>query len=92
MLVHADAFTRVRSAFARDDAPVAMFGSYDDRPETRGLVAGFRNLLHHVVHQRSAGEVRTFWAGLGALRREDFDAGGGFDPDRYPCPSCDVVP
>ncbi len=31
-------------------------------------MAAFRNLLHHVVHQRSAGDVESFWAGIGAVR------------------------
>ena len=91
VLVHADVFTRVRHGFARDEGLVALFGSYDDRIATRGTVAAFRNLLHHVVHQRSAGEVRSFWAGLGAVRRPAFDAVGGFDADRYPHPSIEDI-
>ena len=91
VLVHADVFTRVRHAFARDEGLVALFGSYDDRIATRGTVAAFRNLLHHVVHQRSAGEVRSFWAGLGAVRRPAFDAAGGFDAGRYPRPSIEDI-
>ena len=54
-------------------------------------MAAFRNLLHHVVHQRSAGHVRSFWAGLGAVRRTAFDAAGGFDAERYPQPSIEDV-
>lgn len=70
---------------------MALFGSYDDRIATDSTVAAFRNLLHHVVHQRSAGEVRSFWAGLGAVRRPVFDAVGGFDADRYPHPSIEDI-
>lgn len=91
VLVHADAFTRVRHAFAADDELVGLFGSYDDHVATHGTVAAFRNLLHHVVHHRSAGEVRSFWAGLGAVRRSAFEAVGGFDTDRYPHPSIEDV-
>jgi hypothetical protein len=79
VLVHADVLTRVRSTFACDPGLVALFGSYDSRVATNGTVAAFRNLLHHVVHQRSGGEVRTFWTGVGAVRRQAFDAAGGFD-------------
>jgi hypothetical protein len=79
VLVHADVFTRVRRAFARDQSLVALFGSYDDHVATRGPVAGFRNLLHHIVHQRSAGEVCSFWAGLGAVSRLELDFVLGFD-------------
>ena len=54
-------------------------------------MAAFRNLLHHVVHQRSAGDVESFWAGIGAVRRTGFDAAGGFDPNRYPQPSIEDI-
>jgi glycosyltransferase involved in cell wall biosynthesis len=91
VLVHDDAFERIRAAFAADGGLVALFGSYDDRVATRGTVAGFRNLLHHVVHQRSAGEATTFWAGLGAVRRGPFEGVGGFDASRYPHPSIEDI-
>jgi hypothetical protein len=91
VLVHRDAFERVRASFERDHDLVAMFGSYDDGVATRGTVAGFRNLLHHTVHQRSAGEAHTFWAGLGAVRADVFDAVGGFDAERYPLASIEDI-
>ena len=91
VLVHADAFERIRAAFADDPELVAVFGSYDDQVATTGVVAGFRNLLHHTVHQRSAGPAGTFWAGLGAVRRAAFDAAGGFDEDRYPLASIEDI-
>jgi GT2 family glycosyltransferase len=81
--VHRDAFVRIRRAFARDPALGAVFGSYDDSPSAPGLVSRFRNLLHHHVHQAAAGPASTFWAGLGAIRREVFDQHGGFDAARY---------
>ena len=91
VLVHPDAFARIRAALARDPGLVAVFGSYDDRVATRGAVAGFRNLLHHTVHQRSAGEAATFWAGLGAVRADALAAVGGFDAARYPRPSIEDI-
>ena len=75
--VHLDALARIREAFELDPELVAIFGSYDDAPEG-GVVSGFRNLLHHYVHQDSAGEIATFWAGLGAIRRDAFMRAGGF--------------
>jgi hypothetical protein len=91
VMVHADALDRVRAALDADPGLVAVFGSYDDRVATKGTVAAFRNLLHHVVHQRSGGEAVTFWAGLGAIRREAFEAAGRFDADRYPRASIEDV-
>lgn len=90
VVVHGDVFARLRTAFA-DPGLVAVFGSYDDRVETTGLVSGFRNLLHHTVHQRSAGSIASFWAGLGAVRAGAFAAVGGFDADRYPLPSIEDI-
>jgi hypothetical protein len=90
VLPHADAFRRIRAAFAADPGLAAVFGSYDDDPPA-GVVAGFRNLLHHHVHQEGAGPVPTFWAGLGAIRRDVFLAAGGFDAERFPTASIEDV-
>lgn len=75
--IHTDALERIRSVFEEDDSLAAVFGSYDDAPEG-GVVGGFRNLLHHHVHQHSGGEIASFWAGLGAVRRDVFERAGGF--------------
>lgn len=75
--VRADALRRIRRDFEQDRDLAAAFGSYDDSPEG-GVVSGFRNLLHHHIHQDSAGPIATFWAGLGAMRRDVFDRAGGF--------------
>lgn len=76
--VHPDVFTRIRRVFHDDPGLVALFGSYDDAPDSPGVVSTFRNLLHHYVHQQSGGPASTFWAGLGAMRREAFEAAGGY--------------
>jgi GT2 family glycosyltransferase len=91
VVVHADTFTRIRRALENDPGLDAVFGSYDDRPEAAGTVSVFRNLLHYHVHQEGAGRASTFWAGLGAVRREPFHAVGGFDEVRYPSPSIEDV-
>jgi GT2 family glycosyltransferase len=91
VLPHADVFERIRSAFDASPELVALFGSYDDRPEAPGVVSRFRNLLHHDTHQTAAGPAETFWAGLGAVRRDAFLASGGFDEVRYPRPSIEDI-
>jgi GT2 family glycosyltransferase len=89
--IHADAFARIRAAFAADPELTAVFGSYDDNPSAPGPVSGFRNLLHHWVHTTSEGPATTFWAGLGAVRRAAFLSVGGFDEDRFTRPSIEDV-
>lgn len=89
--VHPDAFARIRARFDSDPELAALFGSYDDRPEAPGVVSAFRNLLHHHVHQSSPGPAGTFWAGLGAVRRDAFAAVGGFDAGRFPYPSVEDI-
>ena len=91
VVVHPDALERIRAAFDTDPELDAVFGSYDDEPGDPGVVSGFRNLLHHHVHQNGAGPASTFWAGLGAVRRDVFEAAGGFDAARYPQPSIEDI-
>lgn len=91
VLVHPDALARLRDAFAGDPGLAAAFGSYDDRPAAPGAVSRFRNLLHHHVHTSSGGPAETFWAGLGAVRRDAFVAVGGFDAERFPAPAVEDV-
>jgi hypothetical protein len=89
--VHPDAFTRIQTAFAADPTLTALFGSYDDDPRAGGVVSDFRNLLHHHVHQMAAGPATTFWAGLGAVRRDEFIAIGGFDEQSFPRASIEDI-
>nr|MBA3263094.1 glycosyltransferase family 2 protein [Thermoleophilaceae bacterium] len=89
--VHEDAFTRIRAAFEEEPELAAVFGSYDDLPSIHGVVSTFRNMLHHYVHQSSGGVATTFWAGLGAVRREAFVAVDGFDDWRFRSPSVEDI-
>ncbi|HET8814173.1 MAG TPA: glycosyltransferase family 2 protein [Solirubrobacterales bacterium] len=89
--VHPDALVRIAEHFAADSELTAAFGAYDDDPADRGLTSRYRNLLHHHVHAGAPGRAETFWAGLGAVRREAFEATGGFDADRFPRASVEDI-
>ena len=91
VVVHHDVFTRIRAAFASDSELCAIFGSYDDTSSAHGVVSTFRNLLHHYVHQSAPGMATTFWAGLGAVRRDAFIAVDGFDDWRFRAPSIEDI-
>jgi GT2 family glycosyltransferase len=77
--VRADTIGRIRLRFEMDGSLDALIGSYDDEPASAGFVSQYKNLLHHFVHQRARTEAATFWTGCGAIRREVFEAAGGFD-------------
>jgi hypothetical protein len=91
VVVHRDAFRRIRAAFNADPELSAVFGAYDDDPLPGGVVSDFRNLLHHHVHHSSPGPATTFWAGLGAIRRDEFLGVGGFDEHRFSYPSVEDI-
>src|SRR5262249_29366916 len=55
------------------------------------FLSQYKNLFHHYVHQHSAGEIRTFWSGCGAIRRGVFLAFGGFDAQRYRQPAIEDI-
>jgi len=79
VVVQSDTVRRVAEMFAARSDVDALFGSYDARPDARGVVSQFRNLLHHFTHQIGSRAASTFWAGCGAVRRARFAELGGFD-------------
>ncbi len=68
----------------------AVIGSYDSQPHHPGMVSQYRNLVHAHVHLTSAGEVNSFWAGCGAVRRDAFFQAGSFD-EAFQYPSVEDV-
>jgi GT2 family glycosyltransferase len=89
--VHPEALARIEEHFAADPELAAVFGAYDDDPAHPALTSRYRNLLHHHVHSGAAGKAETFWAGLGAVRRERFEAIGGFDAELFPAASVEDI-
>ena len=83
VVVSSGAIDRLLQVFAANDDVTAVFGSYNNRPRATGVVSQYRNLLHHYVHQTGNPEASTFWAGFGAIRRQAFEAVGGFDEKRF---------
>ena len=82
---------RVVETFHRHPDLAALFGSYDDKPEAKSLVSTYRNLLHHYTHQTGNPDAATFWAGLGAVKKQIFLEIGGFDGKRYYRPSIEDI-
>ncbi len=91
VVLHPDALRRIRERLEQEPGLAGVFGSYDSHPHDGGIISTFRNLLPHHVHQASAGPSGSFWAGLGAVRREAFLDVGGFDAERYPGPHVEDI-
>jgi cellulose synthase/poly-beta-1,6-N-acetylglucosamine synthase-like glycosyltransferase len=89
--LHPDALRRIAWAFADRPDLGAVFGSYDDSPPERNDISQYRNLRHHYVHQREAGEAESFWAACGAVRRQAFFEAGRFDEWHFPRPQIEDV-
>jgi len=90
VVVSPASLTRMGHIFVDKPETAAVFGSYDDRPADIGFMSQYKNLSHSFIHQSSATQALTFWAGFGAVRREAFCAVGGFD-ERFHRPSVEDI-
>ena len=90
VVVH-DAAARVLVETMRRTGAAAVLGSYDDDPPAATFCSQYKNLVHHYYHSGAGGDVGTFWAGCGAIRRQAFVDAGGFDAARYPQSSIEDI-
>ena len=82
--VHRETLWRFVTALDDDPDISAVFGSYDTHPSAPGIVSQYRNLLLHFYHQQSGGDIETFWAACGVIRRTAFVEVGMFDEWHFP--------
>lgn len=90
VIAEAGVVERVERFFSTHPEASAVFGAYDDRPEAPPFISQYRNLQHRWVHCNNPGEVRTFWAGLGAVKADLFRSVGGYD-ERFRRPSVEDI-
>ena len=90
VVVSRDGLARMARTFQQQPRIDAVFGAYDEQPGDPGFMSQYKNLSHSFIHQSSATKARTFWAGFGAVRREAFEAVGGFD-ERFARPSVEDI-
>jgi len=79
VLVDPDTLDRIVKVFEQEPDAAALFCSYKPETPATNFVSRYKNLLHHYTHQISNPEAATFCGGFGAIRRQAFDAAGGFD-------------
>ena len=77
--IHTDTIQRIQESFKIYSDFTAIIGCYDDRPADQRMISKFRNLLHRRVHYENHGQIKTFWSGCGAIKRQAFLTLGGFD-------------
>jgi glycosyltransferase involved in cell wall biosynthesis len=90
VVVSRGALGKLARTLVSDPNVAAVFGAYDEHPADGGFMSQGKNLAHSFTHQRSPGEARTFWAGLGAVRAHVFAQVGGFD-ERLTRPSVEDI-
>jgi glycosyltransferase involved in cell wall biosynthesis len=83
VVVRSDSLRQIVSTMTTRSDIDAVFGAYCDEPSAAGLVSQYRNLLHHYTHDQDPGEVHSFWAGCGAVRRHVFMDVGMYDEWRF---------
>jgi glycosyltransferase involved in cell wall biosynthesis len=91
VVIQKDTISKVVRAFNERPEISAMFGSYDDKPGEKNFLSQYKNLQHHFVHQTSNPDASTFWAGLGAVRKDVFNSVGGFDCEKFSVPSIEDI-
>lgn len=91
VLVHNDTLAWLAKGFEDRPDIAAVIGCYDEFPPEPNFMSQYKNLFHHYVHQRNAGQAPTFWSGCGAIGRELFLRFGGFDDRRYRRPAIEDI-
>jgi glycosyltransferase involved in cell wall biosynthesis len=81
--LRAEGVRRLSEYLSANPGIAAVIGSYDDTPSQPNPCSQFKNLFHHYVHQKGPEIVSSFWSGCGAIRREAFNAVGGFDAEYW---------
>lgn len=90
VVISSASLAQLAGTFVLDPGLAAVMGAYDEHPADQGFVSQGKNLAHSFIHQRSKGDARTFWAGLGAVRADVFASVGGFD-ERLTRPSVEDI-
>jgi GT2 family glycosyltransferase len=90
VVVSPDALPGMLELLVREPAIAGVFGAYDENPPEQNFMSQYRNLSHAYIHQISAREAVTFWAGLSAVRAAAFHTVGGFD-ERFRRPSVEDI-
>lgn len=81
-----EALERVAAMMRSSPDLAGVFGAYDEAPADPGFISQYKNLAHSFIHQSAHTVATTFWTGFGAVRRQAFNAVGGFDERfRRPC-------
>ncbi len=77
--IYPDCLDKVNRHFEDNQETSAVFGTYDDQPDSKNFLSQYKNLFHHYIHQTSKEEASTFWTACGAVKKEAFFKVGMFN-------------
>ncbi len=77
--IYPDTLDKVNRHFEDNQEISALFGTYDDQPDSSNFLSQYKNLFHHYIHQTSREEASTFWTACGAVKKEAFFEIGMFN-------------
>jgi len=86
-----DTLRRFVDVLDADPEVAAVVGSLAARTPAPGFFSRFKNLQHHHTHQTAAREGATLDSGRLAIRRQVFEALGGFEPAFGPASIEDIA-
>jgi len=77
--IYPDCLDNVIKRFKERPGISALFGTYDDQPDSLNFLSQYKNLFHHYIHQTSQEEASTFWTACGAIKKDVFFEVGMFN-------------
>lgn len=77
-LIKSDTLKKLIRFLEENQEVDAIFGTYDDNPPTKNWIGRYKNLYLHHTYQIADSDTRIFSTACGCVRRNAYDAIGGF--------------
>ncbi len=76
--IETDTLKKIVEEFKNNPNLHAFFGAYSTDCPHQNFFSQYKNLHHHFIHHQAKTDAHTFWSGCGAIRKDVFDAVGGY--------------
>lgn len=85
VVIKDDVIDRAVDYLTANPSVAGVIGAYTLETPAQDFFTVYKNLQHHFVHRRNAGQVAGFFTACGAVRRSVFEQCGGFDEFARDC-------